>query len=89
MDKKRYKGFLLFDGKYVGEVDVLGWDKVIHCIDLDNLASQGVAIKLGSPFLRRVTMPVPFENIAAGAWGQTRDQWRTGAPRRQLMGALH
>jgi RimJ/RimL family protein N-acetyltransferase len=42
--------------------DVLGWDKVIHCIDLDNLASQGVAIKLGSPFLRRVTMPVPFEN---------------------------
>ena len=69
--------------------DVLGWDKVIHCIDLDNLASQGVAIKLGSPFLRRVTMPVPFENIAAGAWGQTREQWRTGAPRRQLMGALH
>src|SRR3546814_17538372 len=28
--------------------DTLGWDRVIHCIDPDNLASQRVALRLGS-----------------------------------------
>ena len=28
--------------------DVLGWSEVIHCIDEDKLASQGVAKRLGS-----------------------------------------
>jgi RimJ/RimL family protein N-acetyltransferase len=55
--------------------DVLGWDHVIHCIDPDNLASQGVAKKLGSTLLRRVSLPVPFENLAIDSWGQTREQW--------------
>jgi RimJ/RimL family protein N-acetyltransferase len=56
--------------------DVLGWTEVVHCIDEQNLASQGVARKLGSTLLRRVTMPVPFEHMPIDAWGQSREQWR-------------
>jgi len=56
--------------------DVLGWERVIHCIDAANLASQGVARKLGSAYLRRVSMPAPYENAPVDAWGQTREQWR-------------
>jgi RimJ/RimL family protein N-acetyltransferase len=61
--------------------DVLGWEKVIHCIHVDNLASQGVARKLGSTYQRPVTMPHPFENTPVHAWGQTRDQWRVNGDR--------
>jgi RimJ/RimL family protein N-acetyltransferase len=56
--------------------DVLGWDEVIHCIHEDNLASQGVAKKLGSRRLRRVSMPFPFESEPVDAWGQRRDEWK-------------
>jgi RimJ/RimL family protein N-acetyltransferase len=66
--------------------DVLGWEHVIHCIDDANLASQGVARKLGSVYLRKVTMPVPFENAPVAAWGQSREQWRNSAARRDLIG---
>jgi RimJ/RimL family protein N-acetyltransferase len=55
--------------------DVLGWDKVIHVIDPLNAASIGVAKKLGSTLLRRVTLPAPFEAAICDAWGQTREQW--------------
>jgi RimJ/RimL family protein N-acetyltransferase len=60
---------------------VLGWPEVIHCIHVDNLASQGVARRLGSRNLRRVTMPVPFQDLPIDAWGQTREEWgsRQGA----------
>jgi len=68
--------------------DVLGWDKVIHCIDENNLASQGVAKKLGSAYQQRVTMPFPFENTPVASWGQTREQWRSRPARRQLMGTF-
>ena len=61
--------------------DVLGWEEVIHCIHEDNLASQGVARKLGSTYQRPVTMPHPFENTPVHAWGQTRDQWRVNGDR--------
>jgi hypothetical protein len=54
-----------------------GWSEVIHCIDEQNLASQGVAKRLGSSYLRRVRMPVPFEHMPVDAWGQTREQWKT------------
>jgi RimJ/RimL family protein N-acetyltransferase len=66
--------------------DVLGWKDVIHCIAEDNLASQGVAKNLGSRNLRRVSMPVPYENIAVDAWGQSSDEWRSSAVRRKLLG---
>ena len=56
--------------------DVLGWDTVIHCIHEKNLASQGVAKKLGSRLLRRVTMPFPFESEPVDAWGQSRGEWQ-------------
>ena len=56
--------------------DVLGWTEVIHCIDEKNLASQGVAKRLGSSYLRRVFMPAPYELAPVDAWGQTREQWQ-------------
>jgi RimJ/RimL family protein N-acetyltransferase len=60
--------------------DVLGWPEVIHCIDPQNLASQGVARRLGSSYLRPVRLPAPFERESSDAWGQTREQWhRNGA----------
>ena len=65
--------------------DVLGWKKVIHCVHEDNAASQGVAKKLGSVNLGRVTMPFPFENSPVDAWGQTREDWKNGEPRRRLL----
>jgi RimJ/RimL family protein N-acetyltransferase len=66
--------------------DVLGWADVIHCIHVDNAASQGVAKKLGSRNLRRVSMPVPYENEPVEAWGQSREEWRSGALRARLLG---
>jgi len=59
--------------------DVLGWTEVIHCIDEKNLASQGVAKRLGSSYLRRVSMPAPYELMPVDAWGQTREQWHRNA----------
>jgi RimJ/RimL family protein N-acetyltransferase len=56
--------------------DVLGWDEVYHCIHEENLASQGVARKLGSRNLRRVQLPVPFEGMPVDAWGQSRLDWK-------------
>ena len=55
--------------------DVLGWSEVIHAIHEDNLASQGVAKKLGSKLLRRVSMPFPYQEMPVDAWGQTREEW--------------
>jgi RimJ/RimL family protein N-acetyltransferase len=55
---------------------VLGWPEVIHCIDENNAASQGVARKLGSRYLRRVSMPTPYEHMPIDAWGQTRADWK-------------
>ena len=52
--------------------DVLGWDEVIHCIHEENLASQGVAKKLASRNLRRVKMPVPYDNMPVMRGGRAR-----------------
>jgi len=68
--------------------DVLGWDDVIHCIHVDNAASQGVAKKLGSRNLRRVSMPVPYENEPVDAWGQARAEWKRSHQRARLMGTF-
>ena len=67
-------------------LDVLGWPEVIHCIHENNLASQGVAKKLGSRNLRRVKMPVPYETEPVDAWGQSRAEWKNSSIRRALMG---
>lgn len=55
--------------------DELGWTDVIHCIDLDNRASQAVAERLGSRVLRRIDDVPPFEGHALDVWGQTREEW--------------
>jgi RimJ/RimL family protein N-acetyltransferase len=56
--------------------DFLGWTEVIHCIDPDNVASQGVARRLGSSNQGPGRMPPPFEDAPVDLWGQTREQWR-------------
>ena len=55
--------------------DSLGWDEVIHCIAPENLASQGVARRLGSVVLRRDVLPAPID-IEVDCWGQSRAHWR-------------
>jgi RimJ/RimL family protein N-acetyltransferase len=67
-------------------LDVLGWESVIHCIDEANVASQGVAKKLGAACLRRVQLPAPYEGTPVDAWGQSRDQWKRSATRARLLG---
>ena len=68
--------------------DVLGWQDVIHCVHENNVASQGVAKKLGSRNLRRVRLPVPFENEPVDAWGQSRSEWKSNSIRQSLMGTF-
>lgn len=55
--------------------DVLGWDDVIHCIDPDNIASQRLAMKLGSKNHGPTRIPPPFDQVAVDRWGQTRAEW--------------
>jgi RimJ/RimL family protein N-acetyltransferase len=57
-------------------VDHLGWTDIIHCIDERNIASQGVARRLGSTLRGKGKMPAPFENDTTQLWGQTAAQWR-------------
>jgi RimJ/RimL family protein N-acetyltransferase len=56
--------------------DHLGWDEVIHAIDLDNHASAAVATKLGSKNRGRGQLPSPYEDCVVNLWGQTRDEWQ-------------
>jgi RimJ/RimL family protein N-acetyltransferase len=56
-------------------VDELGWTRIIHCIDAGNIASQGVARRLGSKFAGTARMPAPFEDEIE-VWAQTADDWR-------------
>lgn len=55
--------------------DVLEWPAVIHCIAPDNLASEKVAIRLGSTNRGPVRAPVPFDQTQLNLWGQTREEW--------------
>lgn len=55
--------------------DTLGWSNVIHCIDARNAASQEVARRLGSRYLRDDVLPPPIGQ-ATQIWGQSREEWR-------------
>lgn len=55
--------------------DTLGWSEVIHCIDQENTASQGVARRLGSTNRGPGKLPAPLDTKAIDIWGQTREQW--------------
>jgi RimJ/RimL family protein N-acetyltransferase len=56
--------------------DSLGWQEVIHIIDVQNAASQGVARKLGSRNRGPGRMPPPYDAAIVEIWGQTREAWR-------------
>ena len=56
--------------------DVLDWREVIHVIDVENMASQAVARKLGSRSRGRGQLPAPYEAAVVDIWGQTREEWR-------------
>lgn len=56
--------------------DHLGWTEIIHTIDPDNVASKGVAARLGSSYLRHGRAPPPHDTLDLEIWGQTREQWR-------------
>jgi RimJ/RimL family protein N-acetyltransferase len=58
-------------------VDVLGWTRVIHTIDPDNLRSIALARRLGSTNGGAVSLPPPHDAARVDAWGQTADQWRS------------
>jgi RimJ/RimL family protein N-acetyltransferase len=53
----------------------LGWTEVIHVIEPVNVASQGVARKLGSRNRGRGQLPAPYESTAIDIWGQTKGEW--------------
>ena len=55
--------------------DHLGWTEVIHCIAPENTASQAVARRLGSAYLREDRLPAPI-NAPCPIWGQTKEQWQ-------------
>jgi len=55
--------------------DDLGWTDVIHLIDVKNVASAGVAKKLGSYNWNKPVEVAGF-GMMADQWGQTRDEWR-------------
>lgn len=58
-------------------VDVLGWDRVIHTIDPDNLRSIRLAQRLGSTNQGPTTLPAPFAHFRVDAWGQSAAEWRS------------
>ena len=57
-------------------VDTLGWTQIIHSIAPENLASQRVAVNLGSRNLGPGQLPPPFEGSTVDLWGQSADEWR-------------
>lgn len=57
-------------------IEHLGWTDIIHSISPENVASQRVAIKLGSRHRGPGTLPAPYADDRIDLWGQTADQWR-------------
>jgi RimJ/RimL family protein N-acetyltransferase len=56
--------------------DILGWERVDHCIDPDNLPSAGVAKRLGArPYRSGKLMPEPYAGMVVDIWGQTKAEW--------------
>lgn len=56
--------------------DVLGWERVIHVIDPDNVASRRLAERLGSRNLGPTCLPAPYADSRVDAWGQSAAEWR-------------
>ena len=56
--------------------DQLGWTDVIHSISPANVASQAVAMRLGSRNRGPVKLPPPLDSHEVEIWGQSREEWR-------------
>lgn len=56
-------------------LDSLGWERPIHVIQAENLASVRVAEKLGARLLERIDS-LPGFGTAADIWGQSAADWR-------------
>jgi RimJ/RimL family protein N-acetyltransferase len=50
-------------------------DRIVHCIDHENVASQNVALRLGA----RKDREIELFGHASHLWVTARDSWRTGA----------
>jgi RimJ/RimL family protein N-acetyltransferase len=61
--------------------DRLGWDKVIHTINPDNLPSAALASALGSVHQGPGRLPDPYANERVDIWGQSRADWRENRKR--------
>lgn len=57
--------------------DQLGWDRIIHGIHPENMASQAVAARLGSQYLGPGNLPPPYSDDPIELWGQTKAEWRS------------
>jgi RimJ/RimL family protein N-acetyltransferase len=55
--------------------DTLGWTDVVHTIAPGNVASQAVALKLGSTNRGQGRLPAPYDTVPIDVWGQTRAEW--------------
>ena len=66
--------------------DALGWNEVIHVIDVGNAASQAIERKLGSRNRGRGQLPAPYEAVIIDVRGQTREEWRARPLTRLLAG---
>lgn len=53
----------------------LGEPRVIHTIRPANVASQKLALKLGSRNLGPIKLPPPYEETPNDEWSQTRAEW--------------
>ena len=53
----------------------LNWSEVVHVIDPNNVASQGVARRLGSRNRGRGQLPAPFADSVIDVWGQSQEEW--------------
>lgn len=54
----------------------LGWTEVIHVIEPANVASRGVARRLGSRSRGAGRLPAPYETTPVEIWGQSKAEWR-------------
>jgi RimJ/RimL family protein N-acetyltransferase len=55
--------------------DDLGWERVIHTIDPQNMRSATLAKALGSSNLGPGKLPDPFASFPIDIWGQSREEW--------------
>lgn len=55
--------------------ETLGWDRIIHVIAEENIASIKTAEALGSKRLYKIDKLAPFGDVQCWAYGQTRDEW--------------